>query len=177
MRVSMAVEEALRAGDVDTVRWELDDPPDWPNSVEPYMRCSVLALALGVAPPAAIRRLLDEGADPNVRVLDDGFPALVDVVHHSRERQPPYRADPEAHEILAVLIAAGARVDERGLDDWTALHFAASYDDEVAVRLLLEAGADPNARTRIDDVETPVEVAEKAGAAGALAVLRAWPAP
>ena len=161
MRVSMAVERALREGDVDTVRWELDDPPDWPNTLEPYMRSPILAVALGAAPLAAIRRLLDEGADPNCQVLD-GFPALIDVIHHRRRE--------EGREIVAVLLAAGARVDERGLNDWTALHFAASYDDDVAVRLLLEAGADPHARTRIDDFETPLDVAGP----DALAVLREW---
>jgi hypothetical protein len=37
--------------------------------------------------------------------------------------------------------------------------------------MLLDAGADPNVRTRIDDLETPLEIAQR-GAPRALAVLR-----
>jgi hypothetical protein len=33
----------------------------------------------------------------------------------------------------------------------------------LAVQMLLEAGADPDLRTRIDDYETPLEMAERAG--------------
>lgn len=61
----------------------------------------------------------------------------------------------------------------RGINDWTALHFAAASDDAVSVQMLLEAGADPNARTRIDDFETPLEIAEHASP-HALAELRSW---
>jgi len=32
-----------------------------------------------------------------------------------------------------------------------------------AIEVLLEAGADPRLRTRIDDYETPLEMAERAG--------------
>jgi hypothetical protein len=35
--------------------------------------------------------------------------------------------------------------------------------NSAAVKLLLEAGADPCQRTRIDEYETPRELAEKAG--------------
>jgi ankyrin repeat protein len=41
-----------------------------------------------------------------------------------------------------------------------------------AVELLLAAGADPQARTRIDDYETPIELAERAGLSEIAALLR-----
>jgi ankyrin repeat protein len=73
--------------------------------------------------------------------------------------------------VLAALLAAGADVHRRGLNDWTPLHFAAAADDPVAVTMLLDAGADPWARTRIDDFETPLDVARH-GSPAAFAVLR-----
>lgn len=173
MRVSVAVEDALRAGDLDAVREALGDPPDWPNTVDPYLDAPVLQLAVGSAPLDTIHRLLREGADPNFHPVDDGFPALIDVIHHRRDDHPDLARWDDGHQVLAALIEAGARVDERGLNDWTALHFAASYDDGVAVRMLLEAGADPCARTRIDDFESPLDVARRQSGR-ALAVLEDW---
>jgi|SRR5947209_9347112 len=61
-------------------------------------------------------------------------------------------------EAITQLLAQGA-----GLNDGTALHFACWYDDPVAVRILLDAGANPDTRTRIDDYESPREIAERAG--------------
>ena len=40
---------------------------------------------------------------------------------------------------------------------------AVSEQHLPAIRVLLEAGADPRLRTRIDDYETPLEMAERAG--------------
>ena len=173
MRASIALEQALREGDVDAARRALGDPAGWPNVVDPYTHTPVLSLAIGRSPLEAIRRLLAEGADPNFQPVNDGFPTLIDVIHHRRDDRPELTKWSDAHEVLAAMIAAGAKVDERGLNDWTALHFAASYDDEVAVGMLLAAGADPHARTRIDDLESPLDTAEN-GSPRALAVLRAW---
>lgn len=80
---------------------------------------------------------------------------------------------PEKYDILSALIAAGADLDDRGFNGWTALHFAAAHDDTEAVRLLLAAGADATARTRIDQQTTPLEDAEMRGCAEAAALLRA----
>ena len=169
----MEIEAALEAGDVDRVRRALGDPDDWPNSFDPSLHVRVLSLAIGAAPLEAIRTLLRDGADPNLIGRDDGFPALVDVMHHRRDDRPELRRHHDRHDLLADLIAAGAEIDVRGLNDWTALHFAAAYDDDVAVTMLLRAGADPNARTRIDDLETPLEIAER-GSGRALTAMRAW---
>ena len=38
-------------------------------------------------------------------------------------------------------------VNARGLDDWTALHFAANENNITIVKLLVENGANPNAKT------------------------------
>ena len=173
MAVSIALEAALRAGDLDGARRALSDPDDWPNSVDPYMHHSVLNIALGWAPLEAIRRLLDEGADPNFQPVDDGFPALVDVLHHRLSDRPELPRWDDGHDVLRALLAAGADVHRRGINDWTALHFAAAADDPVAVTMLLDAGADPDARTRIDDFETPREIAEQS-APRARAAFEEW---
>ena len=167
----MAFEEAITRGDLAAAREAIGDPPDWPNCVDPYIGTSVLQVALGWASLETIRQLLDEGADPNFQPVDDGFPSLVDVLHHRLSDRPELPKHGDGHQVLALLLQHGADVHRRGLNDWTALHFAAAADDPVAVRMLLDAGADPGARTRIDDFETPLEIAER-GAPKALAVLR-----
>jgi ankyrin repeat protein len=136
----------------------------------------VLSIALGAADLGTIRRLLDDGADPNFGGGDDGFPSLIDVLHHRCRDAPELRRWDDCHEVLRALIDAGADVNARGLNDWTALHFAAAADDPVAVEVLLEGGADPEARTRIDDDETPIDVARHTSPE-ALAALTQRPKP
>jgi ankyrin repeat protein len=69
----------------------------------------------------------------------------------------------DVHELLELLIAHGADVGQRGINDYTPLHLAAGEGNLRAVDLLLAHGADPNAITRIDDMETPLELASAAG--------------
>ena len=173
MRVSIELERALERGDLDAARAALGDPGDWPNSRDPYLGHRVLAAALGCARLETIRCLLRAGADPNLIGLDDGFPALVDVLHHRRDDRPELRVWRDRLPLLAELLAAGADVHARGLNDWTALHFAVADDDPIAVWMLLRHGADPEARTRIDDLETPLEIAES-HSPRALAAIREW---
>ena len=71
------------------------------------------------------------------------------------------RADVPA--LLRLLLAFGADPNGRGINDDTPLHMAVAGRDATAVGLLLEAGADPALRTRIDDCETPAELAVRAG--------------
>jgi ankyrin repeat protein len=86
-------------------------------------------------PIALVGALLEAGADPNWPA-HDGFPPL---------------------------LAAGARVDQRGVNDYTPLHFAAAHGDLRMVDILSAAGADPDEIARIDDYETALEVAATAG--------------
>jgi ankyrin repeat protein len=174
MEICIAFETAMAANDLPAARAALGDPPDWPNSIEPYMRTTVLRVALGASTLATIQQLLDLGADPNLEPVDDGFPALIDVLHHRRDDRPELAHRwTDRNDVLRVLLAAGADVHARGLNDWTALHLAVIDDDPVAVQLLLDAGADPHAKTRIDDLESPLDIAE-ASAPKALEVLRRW---
>lgn len=161
MRAYIDLERGLRAGDVPRARAALGDPAGWPNVNDPYTNVPILALALSWAPVAAVEELLELGADPNFEALD-GFPALVGVILSQRD---------DKQVLFELLLRAGADVDRRGLNDWTPLHAAAADDDAGLVGELLRAGADPAARTTIDDYETPLELALRAGKLHAAAAL------
>ena len=70
------------------------------------------------------------------------------------------------------LIASGADLNVAHGDGMTALHGAAHLGNVAIVRLLLAAGADAEARTRLGG-HTPLHVASRSGRAGAVEVLLA----
>lgn len=91
-----------------------------------------------------------------------GFPPLIAALSCSRaQRGAPGRSD--VADIISLLLEFNADPNQRGINDYTALHMAVSERNLPAVNLLLEAGADPRLRTRIDHCETPREMAEQAG--------------
>jgi ankyrin repeat protein len=75
-------------------------------------------------------------------------------------------------EILKLLLENGADPAQRGINDWTPLHFAVAERDIGVVKLLLAYGADPDLKTGIDDYTSAIEDAEAAGFAEAVALLR-----
>lgn len=145
---------ALKADDLEGVRFALENPPDWANGRDALLHIHVLAHAIGCAPLGLIKTLVEAGADPNYEAAD-GFPSLILALGAGRL---------DRHKIIALLLRAGADPNQRGNGDYTALHVAAGKNDLQAVELLLEHGADPYVRTRIDELETPLEVAKRAGA-------------
>jgi ankyrin repeat protein len=160
-----AFEAAIRAGDVAELKRALGDPEDFPNTQLP-LKFGVerpLAYAIDHAPMALVRALVAAGADVN-HDAHDGFPALYSAVASAR---------PDRHELAELLIDAGADLGHRGFNGYTALHVAATQDDPRMVGLLLARGADPQARTDVDDFTTPLEEAEAFGCAAAANVLRA----
>ena len=161
MRRYIELERALRAGDVPRARAALADRDGFPDVNDPYTNTPVLALALSWAPVESVADLLELGADPNFEALD-GFPALLGVILSERD---------DKRALFELLLSAGADVGRRGLNDWTPLHAAAAEDEPELVRALLRAGADPTARTTIDDLETPLELAQRAGKLRAAAAL------
>jgi ankyrin repeat protein len=122
---------------------------------------SCLEYAIYHSPRRFIQTLLDLGADPTPED-HAGFPPLIAALSCSRsDRGSPARQD--VVEILRLLLDAGADPHQRGVNDYTALHMAVAENNVPAVRLLIARGADPSLRTRIDDCETPIEMAERAG--------------
>lgn len=167
----MRVDAAFRAGDLAGLRAALEDPAQVPNGVMPPGIGACLEYAIYHSPLPFIRTLLELGANPNP---DDhaGFPPLIAALSCSRARPgAPGRAD--VVDILKVLLAFGADPDQRGINDYTPLHMAVGEASLPAVEVLLDAGADPRARTRIDECETPREIAEQMGLAAIARVLAA----
>lgn len=155
------IDEAFAAGDLDALRAAVDDPAAVPNGPMPLVIGSCLVYAIYKSPLAFIRTLLDIGADPNLPV-NDGFPPLIAALSMGRD-EPGSKRRTDVDEIIRLLLARGADPNQRGINYYTALHTAVADRNALAVLRLLEAGADPDLRTRIDDGETPGELATAAG--------------
>lgn len=144
------------AGDLEALREVLGSPPDFPETLLPMewgVGDSCLGYALTHAPLAAVRSLLAAGADPNREAMD-GFTSLISAIAGKA---------PDRAERLALLLAHGADLEGRGLFGYTPLLFAAAQDDIEAVDWLLAQGADPAARTRIDECENALDISKRAG--------------
>ncbi len=87
-----------------------------------------------------VRRLIAEGADVNAvdEVLNSYPLAFAIECGHT--------------EFVPLLLAAGALPNPPEWEEWSALHHAAVLGDTTAVRLLLAAGADIEARNRLGEV-------------------------
>jgi ankyrin repeat protein len=160
MSKALAVHEAYKRGDLNALRELLGDPPDFPNCRGPAE--IVLEYAIYRSPLVFIRTLLELGAEPNYGD-HAGFPSLMAALSADRL---------DRYEIIDLLLKSGADIQQRGLNDWTPLHYAAATDDVKAIELLLAHGADATARTRIDDRATPIEEAEILGRSEAVRALR-----
>jgi len=155
------IDEAFRIGDLAALRTAVDDPDIVPNGPMPLAIGPCLEYAIYHSRLPFIRTLLEIGADPNP-ADHAGFPPLIAVLSCSRP-QPGAPGRPDVAEIIQLLLSFGADANQRGLNDYTPLHRAAGERNLRAVEILLDAGADPRLRTRIDEYETPREMAEKAG--------------
>jgi uncharacterized protein len=160
---SVALHEAYKRGDMPSVRALLGNPRDFPNSPGPMELGSVvLAYAIYHSPLSFVRELLELGANPN-SLSQEGFPSLIAAISADR---------PDRTDILELLLSLGANVQQRGLNGYTPLHYAASLNDFRAIELLVEYGADLEAKTNVDDFTTPLEEAELLGRAEGAQLLR-----
>jgi uncharacterized protein len=163
------IDAAFQAGDLDALRAAVHDPSAIPNGQMPLTIGSCLVYAIYCSPLPFIRRLLEIGADPNAPV-DDGFPPLIAALSCSREVMgaKPRR---DVDDIIRLLLSFGTDPNQRGINDYTALHMAVAEGNPLAVQRLLDAGADPELRTRIDDCETPLEMARSGNRADIASIL------
>ncbi len=154
------IDDAFRRGDLDALRAAVDDPSVIPNGRMPDTVGPCLIYAIYHSSLAFIRTLLELGADPNLPA-DDGFPPLIAALATGRVA-PGMTTRSDVDQVIRLLLAFGADPNQRGINDYTALHMAVAERNALAVQRLLDAGADPDLRTRIDDHETPLEMARAA---------------
>jgi uncharacterized protein len=164
------IDDAFRKGDLEALRAAVDDPGVIPNGLMPDTIGPCLVYAIYHSPLAFIRTLLEIGADPNAPV-DDGFPPLIAALCCTRQT-PGANTRTDVAEIIKLLLAFGTDPNQRGINDYTPLHMAVAERNPAAVRLLLDGGADPQLRTRIDSYETPLEMADSLGMTDIAAMLR-----
>ncbi len=161
----LAVHDAFLRGDLDSLRALLGDSPEFPNQPMPRewgLGDNCLEYAISHSPISFVQTLLKEGADPNYDSLG-GFPSLIATLSSDRS---------DIRDLLSLLLDHGADVQQRGINDWTPLHWAVSQHDAALVQLLLAHGADPLARTRIDDYTSPLEDAMERGYEDLVPLLR-----
>lgn len=97
--------------------------------------------------------LLEVRADPNGPV-NDGFPPLIAALSCTgAARGAMARSDVD--DILRLLLSFGADPNQRGINDCTPLHMAVAEKNSLAIQILLDSGADPTLRRRIDGVKRP----------------------
>jgi hypothetical protein len=82
-----------------------------------------------------LAQLLNAGADPNIHAGVNDWTPLMHAIHKGQRGS------------VRVLVAHGARPDERGRGGATALIMAAGYGYDDVVRILLKAGADPHLKS------------------------------
>ena len=103
-----------------------------------------------------VRLLLDAGARPDVHVDVNGQTALIVAVQRG-----------SADIVHALLTAPANGVDKvSAISRATALHWAAANGDRVCLRLLIDAGA--NLEARMASGRTPLMVAARSDQEGAL---------
>ncbi len=131
----MSTAEFLKAaarGDVDEVRRRLEAGTDVDTQSAKGMTALMCAAWQGDHVDVA-RLLLDRGADATLRQPSSGWMALTFAAVNGKER------------CLALLFERGSVLDEPA-GDWKALMFAVQYRSRATARMLLEHGANPNAR-------------------------------
>jgi ankyrin repeat protein len=154
------IDDAFRAGDLEALRAAVA-PAEVPGGPMPATIGSCLVYAIYHSPFAFIRQLLELGADPNAPA-DDGFPPLIAALSCARA-VPGMVPRTDVDEVIRLLLAFGADPNQRGINDYTALHMAVAERHPLGALRLLEGGADPGLRTRIDECETPLDMARSAG--------------
>ena len=163
-RTFRKVDDAFRAGDMPALVAALGAPADFPNCRMPHelgVGDYPLDYAICWSPLTFIIELLEAGAATNGEA-DDGFPSLFTALSSDRI---------DRLKVLELLLENGANVGQRGINDWTPLHYAVMQRDLPAVEILLGHGADPAAATRIDDCTTPMEDAVATGFTEAAALM------
>ncbi len=106
-----------------------------------------------------IKKLLEEGTDPNIRDGDGNTP-----LH--------FAVSKGCAEVARLLLRHGADPNAQDKNGETPLHVAAFWGHVDVVRLLLEHGADPSIRNR--DEKTPLDIAREEGHREVVSLIEEW---
>jgi len=121
--------QAAGVGDLETVKRLIEGGVD-PNSVDKHGMGPLLNFH-----PEVTGYLLEHGADPNVQRNENIAPVIVGVCGN--------------FDCVRLMVEAGADVNRASEHNGeTVLHAFAGGSNALAVRFLLEHGANPNARTK-----------------------------
>lgn len=142
-----SIHDAVKTGDIKTVRAILEKDPAQLNALDNYLY-TPLDWAATVAEWEIFKMLIDSGAEVK-NVGWDGGTVLHRACHYNNT------------EIIGLLIGRG--VDLRKQNQWgrSALHVAARRGHIAAASLLIKHGIDPKATTK--EGWTPLHVAAKSG--------------
>ena len=140
---------AVEAGQESMVKVLLEQDGIQLVTVSPMLKFTLLHLAVFVGNLTIIEMILKAGADTN----EQDF--LGDTSLHVLIKCGPANLE----QIFGLLFESGARVNMGNNDDETPLHLAATYYRPAAVKMLLDAGADPQLVTRFG--ETALGIAQK----------------
>jgi ankyrin repeat protein len=134
--------EAAMIGDEQTLLKKLQSPPDMVNARSPE-GFTPLGLAAYFGQLGIVRLLLQHDADPDI-ASDNAF--RVTPLHSA--------CAVSNHEIVELLLRAGADVNAKQMSGVTPLHSAAHNGQTQLAKLLIDKGADVNAE--MDNGQTPL---------------------
>lgn len=123
----------------------------FPDGVDEFLGRRWITNAIDCGSVASVRWMLTRNVE--LRFQDTGG---YTVLHSVLDQNGP-----ERHELLELLLDAGADVNAKGINDWTPAHMAAVREDLEALRILVRHGADLSVRTDIDGYATPLEEARR----------------
>lgn len=121
----------------------------FPDGVDDLIGRHWITNAIDCGSAEVVSWMLSHGATIPVDVKD-GYTVLHSVIERDKD---------DKYQMMRILIAAGADVNEIGIHGYTPAHQAAVRNDVEALKILNEMGADFNIQTSVDDYATPLEEA------------------
>ncbi len=145
--------DVLVTDDIDALDALKTKVDNFPNGQDSFTERHWITNAIGSGSLASVQWMVDQHVNLDFKD-DEGWTVCMSSIDRDRE---------DRHDILKILISAGADVNIRGAETCTPLHWAARRNDHKAIDILLAAGADPTIRTEIDEYATPEEEARIVG--------------